>query len=226
MSGEQWGPSGNVSERRDVALLHTSPVHEPTFTALFTELAPHLTLKHATQPQLLDLAVEQANHPNVVALKVQDAVTRLARGASVVLCTCSTIGAYAESTPGARVVRVDRAMARHAVERASRIHVVAALPETLPATMSLLHDEGARAGKDVQITSSVVLRAWAAFLEGHSDAYLDTIARHVDQVNDQVEVVVLAQASMAGAAARASSPVPILSSPRLAVQSVLQLFSR
>ncbi|WP_045234471.1 hypothetical protein [Deinococcus pimensis] len=206
-----------------VALLHTSSVHVPTFDALFSEIAPGLLLRHFTREHLLDLAVKQSDRPALVAGAVRAVVTEAACAASIVLCTCSTIGAYAESTQGVRVVRVDRPMSRHAVRTAERVHVIATLRDALPATLSLLHEEATQVGHDVRVTSSVVPDAWSTFLSGHLDDYLDQVARHVESVAGTVDVVVLAQASMAGSLALLNIETPVLTSPRLAVREVVRL---
>lgn len=72
-----------------------------------------------------------------------------------------------------------------------------------------------------ELREIVCADAWADFEAGHMDAYLDAIARAVDTVAAPVDVIVLAQASMAAIADRARTPVPILSSPRLAVAAAI-----
>lgn len=58
-------------------------------------------------------------------------------------------------------------------------------------------------------------------------AYVDAIARHIDEVavDVDVDVVVLAQASMAAAAARCHTRRPVLTSPKLAIDAVLAVCS-
>ncbi|MFE9408014.1 aspartate/glutamate racemase family protein [Streptomyces sp. NPDC006704] len=65
-------------------------------------------------------------------------------------------------------------------------------------------------------------RAWQHFEAGDPRAYHDEIARTVDALCD-VDVVVLAQASMAPAAALTTLGVPVLASPRLGLRAAADL---
>ncbi len=68
-------------------------------------------------------------------------------------------------------------------------------------------------------------KAWACFEAGDQDGYIDEIATQLRQVADQGEVIVLAQASMAGAAALCTDlPIPVLSSPSLGVATAVAAF--
>lgn len=58
---------------------------------------------------------------------------------------------------------------------------------------------------------------------GDEAAYLQAVAAHVAEVQHQGDVVVLAQASMAGAEAFVRTAKPVLSSPRLGVLGALEL---
>lgn len=55
--------------------------------------------------------------------------------------------------------------------------------------------------------------AWERFVAGDQDGFLDLVAAAADTVGD-ADVIVLAQGSMAGAAERTTTAVPVLSSPR------------
>ncbi|MFI6469731.1 aspartate/glutamate racemase family protein [Streptomyces sp. NPDC050516] len=196
-----------------LALLHTSPAHVPVFDALRDEDAPDLELRHLVREQLLSRARELG--PDAVTADVEAALAEaVAQGADAVLCTCSTIGGIAEAAAaplGVPVLRVDRPMAAAAVARGDRIAVVATVASTLEPTADLIREEAG----DRPLTLRTVLAedAWQHFESGDADAYFAQIAATVDALTD-VDVVVLAQASMAPAAARTTIEVPVLSSPR------------
>lgn len=206
--------AGTVS-RMSLALLHTSPVHVPVFDALRDAHHPGLVVRHLVYEGLLDRAGVLG--PEAVAGDVEALVSSaVADGAAAVLCTCSTIGGVAESV-GARlgvpVLRIDRPMAAAAV-RAGKVTVLAAHHATLEPTRSLIAQEAERAGKrDVEVRTVLVDGAWERFEAGDQDGYLDLVAAAADAVTD-ADVIVLAQVSMAGAAARSVTRIPILSSPR------------
>lgn len=148
-----------------LALLHTSPVHVPVFDALRDRQRPGLTLRHTVAPELLDRARREG--PGTVADEIAEVVRRAAdEGAGAVLCTCSTLGAVAETVPAAvPVLRIDRPMAEAAVARAGdgRITVAAALASTLGPTADLVTEAARRAGHRPRITTLLVPGAWDLF---------------------------------------------------------------
>ncbi|NNJ05050.1 hypothetical protein HHX38_13015 [Streptomyces sp. PKU-MA01144] len=211
-----------------LALLHTSPVHVPVFDALRDRHHPGLRLWHTVDEELL--AGAGAYGPQSVEGAVRAALGgAVAGGAGAVLCTCSTIGAVAErcaADAGVPVLRVDRPMAATAAAH-RRIAVVATVPSTLAPTLALIGEElrrgepgrGGRGGPNRtepdgsgRVRAHLVEGAWERFESGDLDGYLDAVAAAVDAVRD-ADVIVLAQASMADAAARATTSVPVLSSP-------------
>ncbi|WP_030194295.1 aspartate/glutamate racemase family protein [Streptomyces sp. NRRL S-87] len=211
-----------------LALLHTSPVHVPVFDALRDRDHAHLELHHVVAPELLAGAREHG--PEAVAAQVGDLLAEaVAGGAGAVLCTCSTIGAVAESQAaalGVPVLRVDRPMAAEAARLGGRVVVLAAVESTLGPTAALLEEESlARAGGEapLSVETRLVPGAWDRFEAGDADGYIALVARAVEAVTATapthgtgVGVVVLAQASMAPAAAAvAATDVPVLASPVL-----------
>ncbi|MFE4873780.1 aspartate/glutamate racemase family protein [Streptomyces sp. NPDC056682] len=196
-----------------LALLHTSPVHVPVFEALRDEDAPGLELRHLVHEQLLSQARELG--PEAVAGAVESILAAaVTQGADAVLCTCSTIGAVAEAASvslGVPVLRVDRPMAAAAVARGARIAVVATVASTLEPTTALIREEAGE--RPVALRTVLAEDAWAHFESGDPDSYVAAVAETLDALTD-VDVIVLAQASMAPAAARTTTQVPVLSSPR------------
>ncbi|MFE2846157.1 aspartate/glutamate racemase family protein [Streptomyces scopuliridis] len=195
-----------------LALLHTSPVHVPVFDALRDADHPGLVLRHLVDESLLSRA--RAEGPDAVAADVESALAgAVAEGATAALCTCSTIGEVAERAApalGVPVLRVDRPMAV-AAAAADRVVVVAALDSTLGATVALIRQEAGE--RSIEVRTVLVEGAWERFEAGDRDGYLDAVAAAVDAITE-ADVIVLAQASMADAAERAASDIPVFSSPR------------
>ncbi|MEU7005202.1 arylsulfatase [Streptomyces sp. NPDC046332] len=199
----------------NLALLHTSEAHVPVFDGLRDRHHPGLGLRHLVAEELLVRA--GAEGPEAVAVAVRDVLAEaVTDGADAVLCTCSTIGGVAERNAaelGVPVLRVDRPMAAEAV-RAEKIVVVATVASTLAPTLDLLREESGE--RTSLVTTLVVDGAWERFLAGDRDGYLDAVAAAVDGVDPTGDpVIVLAQASMADAAERTTTPLTVLSSPRL-----------
>jgi hypothetical protein len=115
-------------------------------------------------------------------------------------------------------------MAKKAVATGSRIIVAATLPSTIGPTTDLILDEAHQAGKKVEIVELLCASAWAKFEQGDRQGYLADIAHHLQQAASQGDVIVLAQASMAGAADLCPDlSIPILSSPRLGLEAAVRL---
>ncbi|MFJ7947017.1 aspartate/glutamate racemase family protein [Streptomyces sp. NPDC096354] len=203
-----------------LALLHTSPVHVPVFEALRDADHPGLALRHLVHEDLLARARDAG--PDAVRGDIEALLAEaVAEGATAVLCTCSTIGGVAESATqslGVPVLRVDRPMAAAAVAR-DRVVVLAAIDDTLPPTLALLAEEAG--DRCVDIRTVLVAGAWARFEAGDRDGYLELVAAAADRVTD-ADVIVLAQASMADAATRTATPIPVLSSPRLGLSAAAE----
>ena len=92
-------------------------------------------------------------------------------------------------------------------------------------TIELILDAAKKAGKEVKLIEVLCGKAWACFEAGDQDGYIDIIATQRRQVADQGEVIVLAQASMAGAAALCTDlPKSVLSSPSFGVATAVAAF--
>ncbi len=211
-----------------LALLHTAASHTLRFEALLSDTprGGNPDAQHVAEEALLADALSLGVDDVRVQRRLEHVLQTLARTSSVILCTCSTLGAAAEAFDGAfgaRILRVDRPLARAAVARSSEIVVVAALASTLEPTRALLEAEAARAGRQITVTASVAEEAWSYFGRGDENAYLRAVAAHVDEVQAYGEVVVLAQASMIEAETLVSTTKPVLSSPRLGVSAALEL---
>ncbi len=209
-----------------VGFLHTASVHEATFTALVEDVAPGTATAHVVDESLLADARAQGGVDDVVRTRLTGRLHELAARADVVVCTCSTISGAAEALAdqvAVPIVRIDRPMAEAAVGFGRDLAVVAALASTLGPTRELLESVAAAAGITVHLTEYPCGDAWDRFEHGDRSGYLAAIAGCIDAVTGPVDAIVLAQASMAGATELCRRDVPVLSSPRLAVERALQV---
>ncbi len=205
------------TQRPSLVFLHTSPAHIATFNRLRDELVPGLAVGHIVREDLL-CAVQKAGAVSIgVELKLEEALNEAVRaGATRIVCTCSTLGGVAEraDVPGADVMRIDRPMGEQAAWIGGRIAVCAALPETIGPTLSLVEEEIAKTGRFTTVQARVFDGVWEDFREGRLRDYREGIAARLRDVAMTADVVVLAQASMAPAAAICGDiGVPVLSSP-------------
>jgi len=212
-----------------IGFLHTADVHVATFTSLLGVADPGATGTHVVDDTLLADARRDGGVGDELRERILRRLREAAAGNDAVLCTCSSVSGTAEALGadvGVPVVRIDRPLARVAVAAGGIVAVVAAVESTLAPTRELLLEEAALQKVRVTLIERPCPEAWRHFEAGDMEAYLDAIAQHVDAVADSAEVVVLAQASMAGAATRCRTSTPVLSSPVLGVEAVLAAASR
>jgi hypothetical protein len=209
-----------------IAFLHTAAVHIATFDRICQTVDPALRVEHIVDEELLADAQRVGAADTEIVQRVQTTMWRAAaQGASLVVCTCSTIGGAAERTPtrpGFAVARIDRAMADRAVALGPRVLVVAALESTLGPTTELIRESAAASGTPVDIQHRLVADAWPHFQRGDRAAYLNAVVAAVRATTLQADAIVLAQASMADAAdALRDLGVELLSSPLLGVHAAV-----
>lgn len=184
-----------------LACLHTADSNALLFQAAAEALpggALHLT--HRVRPDLL-------RDPTPATLAEAAALLReMAQGADAVLLTCSTIGAAAAQARDAPrpVLRADAALADAATRRGGLVEVLYAAPTTEAPTRAIFEAAAARTGAMVRL--HLVEGAWPLFLAGETAAYHAAIARAAHGLPGRV---VLAQASMAGAAALMAEAPPL-----------------
>jgi len=112
-------------------------------------------------------------------------------------------------------------MAERAVVLGARIGVLATLPTTLAPTTELVEAAAQEAGTAVEAVARICDGAFAALERGDRSRHDAIIGEELDRLASEVDVVVLAQASMARiAAARSEDGPPVLSSPRLAMEKM------
>jgi Asp/Glu/hydantoin racemase len=139
------------------------------------------------------------------------------------MVTCSSIGPAVEAGAklmGVPVLRVDQPMADKAVAAGKKIGVIATLSTTLEPTADLIQRRAALAGKQIELTSKLVEGAFEALMAGDGATHDAKVAAALKELSQQVEVIVLAQASMArvvDSLAAADKRVPIFASPGIAV---------
>lgn len=144
-------------------------------------------------------------------------------GADAVLVTCSSIGpgvALARQLFDMPVLRIDDAMAETAVRRAQRIGVLATLRTTLDPTTALLREKAAEAARKVELVECLCEDAFPAVLAGETEKHDRILREALVNELDGVDMIVLAQASMARVVATLAPGAlraPVLSSPELAI---------
>lgn len=193
-----------------LTLLHTAQVHVARFDALRDRIAPGAVLAHIVAPDWLEDARRDGITPALTD-RLRDAID----GADgPVICTCTTLGDTAERL-GA--IRIDRPLMREAARIGGRVAMAYALSSTLDPSRALF---AAEAGRDPDLMIDLTAH-WPLFEGGDEQGFERAIADGIRQAiaGQQIDAVVLAQASMAGAADHLGDlGIPVLASPELALR--------
>ena len=142
----------------------------------------------------------------------------IGQGADEVLNICSSVGEVADSVQtaaayiGVPIVRIDEDMCREAVRLGSRIGVLATLPTTLEPTKGTINRVARAMGRHVTLVDGLIDGAFGLDQAQFRRLLLEAAGKIIDQV----DVIVLAQGSMAYVEKdiTAAYGKPTLSSPR------------
>lgn len=144
-------------------------------------------------------------------------------GMDIILSACSTVGGFAEEADHelrVPVLRIDEAMAEKAVAQGEKIGVFATLNSTLNPTVSLIKRKAEKAGRTVSVRAVLVEGAYDALMSQNKELHDSKIAEVLKGCQGEVDVIVLAQASMASAvsASLGLDQNQILTSPVLGIE--------
>jgi Asp/Glu/hydantoin racemase len=211
-------------KRKKLGLIHTSATLVPVFAALCKEKLPNVEVFNIADDSLVKGIREAGSLTATIARRVANYLesAELA-GADYIMVTCSSIGPAVEAGAklrGVPVLRVDQPMADQAVATGTKIGVIATLSTTLEPTADLILRRAALAGKKIELTSKLVEGAFEALMAGDGATHDAKVAAALKELSKQVDVILLAQASMArvvDSLAPEDKRVPILASPGTAV---------
>ena len=203
-----------------ITFLHTARTHIDTFAPLLKSIDDSIASTHLVEEALLEEA-QKEGETAVLQQKIAKIVhSALNNNTDTILCTCSTIGKMAESIAPGRVLRVDRPMLEEAFQIGGRIRIAATLESTIKPTLDLLTEVAGNSAIDVDLV--VISEAWPHFERGDLDLYYQTIGAKLQEIAKEADVIILAQASMAGATKVVDVDCPVLSSPELGIQAIVQ----
>jgi Asp/Glu/hydantoin racemase len=209
-----------------LAIIHTTAATVEPLKALAAEMLPGADVINLVDDSILPQLARTGGDLNAV----RDRLVQYARiaesvGANVILEACSSVGELVRDMAQAvriPVVRIDDAMAEAAVRRGARVGVAATLPTTLNPTLRLLRAKADAAGKAVEIETALAESAYRKLMAGDRDGHDADLSAALAALAQRVDVLVLAQASMARVLDRLPADVQAkaLTSPRLAMESV------
>jgi Asp/Glu/hydantoin racemase len=217
-------------QQKTLGLIHTSATLVPMFQQLVSEYLPNVKVFNIVDDSLIKNTIACGELTPTTARRVVNYVgsAELA-GADFILVTCSSIGPAVEAAAeltNVPVLRVDQPMADQAVRTGKRIGVIATLSTTLAPTSDLVKRRAVAAGKEIELQAVLCEGAFDALMSGDGAKHDEMVGKALRELSAKVDVIVLAQASMARVAdalAPEDKKVPILASPGIAVQYIASI---
>ncbi len=211
--------------QKTLGLVHTSATLVPLFAELTNKYLPNIKVFNIVDDSLIKNTIACGELTASTSKRVVNyAASAQEAGADYILFTCSSIGPAVETAAtltGVPVLRVDQPMADKAVATGKKIGVVATLSTTLDPTSDLVRRRAAVAGKEIELKAVLCEGAFEALMNGDAATHDKKVGDVLKQLAREVDVIVLAQASMARVVdtlTEAEKKVPILASPPIAME--------
>ena len=211
-----------------IGVIHTTRVSVQLLRDAFAQAAPEVELMDLLHDGLLTEVMRAGGlTPAIMRVLCRHVVSMADLGCDAVLAACSSVSEgfdVARALVSIPVIKIDEAMADEAVRSAERIAVVATVKTTLDPTARLIQRTGVERNRAVRLDIRLVPGAFEALVGGDAALHDQKVLAEVRDAARTADLVVLAQASMSrllpvlGPDVR----VPVLTSPGLAVQRVLE----
>jgi Asp/Glu/hydantoin racemase len=209
-----------------IALIHAVATAIPPIQQAFKEGWPQATLCNLLDDDLMPAYTREGGlTPHITERICALALYAARTGADGILFTCSVFPQaedMAKQLVRVPLLKPDEAMIAAALDAGTRIGVVATNPPA--AAAQLLAGAKAR-GVEVRVVESVADGAFAIGNAGDAATHDRMVVEAAQRIADQVNVLCLAQVSMALArhAVQAKVRVPVLTSPATAVARLKRL---
>lgn len=211
-----------------IAMIHTVAGLVPTLDALARREMPGCEPFSILDESLLRNTIREGSLSKTTMRRLAQYVwSAVDGGAEAVIVTCSSLGPAVEAARPLCPVplfRIDEGMALEAVSRASRIGVLATLPTTLGPTGDIIRTSAAITGRTgCEVTEILCEGAFERLSRGDREGHDKMVVEGFRRLAPRVDLVVLAQASMASALAPLGPEpegVPVLTSPELGMRHV------
>ncbi|MDW8804191.1 aspartate/glutamate racemase family protein [Streptomyces scabiei] len=223
-----------MSTPPSIAVLHTSLLFidsDSVINEYLAELAPDAKVLHFVDSDVLAAVVRDGEvSPASTQRMVHLAQAAEAAGADVVFSACSSVGPaidVARRLVSVPIVKIDDAMTASAVETADAVGVLATVPTTLPPTRALVEEKARAAGRGITVRERLCEGAFSVLMSGDRDGHDAMVLDGARALATEVDVIVLAQASMARLAPAIAESVgkPVLSSPRSGAEDAVRVLN-
>ena len=212
-----------------IALIHAVATAIPPIQHAFKEDWPEAQLSNLLDDDLMPAYTREGGlTPHITERICALALYAARTGADGILFTCSVFPQaedMAKQLVRVPLLKPDEAMIAAALDAGSRVGVVATNPPAAPAAAAQI-EAGAKArGVRIQVIQSVADGAFAIGNAGDRVTHDRMVVEAAERIADRVDVLCLAQVSMALArgAVQERVKVPVLTSPATAVARLKRL---
>ena len=190
------------NQKKTIGIIHASHLTIRAMQPFLERYIPDVEVMH-----LCDDTIQRDNIAAGVGVIPKRNYVRFAQyahnleesGVELILLACSTFNYAAElARPmiNIPIMQIDRAMMELAVDKGSRVGMIATLSTTVPSSERLLRIVAAEKNKPVEITTVLRPEAFEAISKGDSETHNKILLEEIDKLSGKVDSIVLAQLSM------------------------------
>lgn len=209
-----------------IGLIHATLNAVQPMVDAFRRHEPSVTVLNFLDEGLLAAVNESGGvTPAILRRFVRLLSTAADSGVDGILLSCSV---FSPSVPvisplfAVPVVSVDAAMLETAVDMGRRIGVVATVGASGPTTAGQLAEIAGARKQQIHVEVMVSAEAFCRLQAGDANGHDELVRQKVAELSPRVDVVVLAQISMARAAKKMQDiPVPVLTSPESSIKAIM-----
>lgn len=210
-----------------IAFVHTVGFLADLFRERMHTDLPEVDQFHALNESLLQDLLRGQDPAQVYRRVVSQILLVADAGVDQIVVTCSSTSPavdIARQLTSCPILKIDDPMAAAAVQAGRRIGLVCTANSTVAPSTSLLREHAQSAGADVEIKPFLNESAYQALLSGDRAAHDASVLSKVQSVAADVDVIVLAQASLAHLQPElaAKTAVPVLASPGLLMRTLTE----
>ena len=201
------------------------PIHK-----LFTKIIPEVKTFNLLDEGILEIIFKKGYIDSQVNRKVCNlAISAEETGADLIMLTCSSISPCADlayKMVNIPILKIDEVMINKAVNLGKVIGVLATSRTTLQPTTHFIEKVAKEKNKNILIKTYLYEEALKALLAGKNDEHDKIILEKISEVSKEVDVIVLAQASLERLLPKIDKKaikIDVLSSPRMAVDNIKKI---
>jgi aspartate/glutamate racemase len=209
-----------------VVLINRTVIVVEPIKNLFKEMLPEVRVLNLVDESISEIMGKDGKvNERVVRRICHLAIMAEEVHADLCMSTCSSMVAavdVAQRLVKVPFLNISQPMFERAIEKGRRIGLLATTHATVEPSANLLHEMAEKNGREIAVTTVLNKEAFSALLSGDVEKHEQLVLASVKELSGKVDVIVLAQATMADLESKAQkiTDIPVLTSPRLAIEKI------